>query len=219
MNTITRAIWIRFNFLKYELIDEFKKSIPFFPYLTKTLLYLPRDQGSSIADNCEHDTAFPRYCFTAWRTLSTHTRVDHAAQSVEHRLRLTTRKLGESGPKERRESREDWREKRVLLSSPAPLSRLNDFNVGSFSEMGRSRVYSIGRRPPLRNPLSSFSADSLSGNSDLPLARNIPRKSSGCGSPTNCLEKRRAMSKRTSVIFSTTRGVKRNWNILLLFAW
>lgn len=122
--------------------------------------------SSSTTDSCERDTTFPRYCFTTWRTLSTHTRVDYASRSIEHRLCRTTKKLGESSLKQICESREDWREERIVLSSPALLSRLSDFNVGSFSEIVHSRTYSIGRRPPLRNPLSGFLVDSLDPLSD-----------------------------------------------------
>lgn len=154
---------------------------------------------------------FPWYRFTTWLTLSTHTRVDHASQSVEHWLRLTTKKLGESSPKGRRESRENWREKRVALSSPAPLLRLSDFNVGSFSEMGRSRVYLIGRRPPLKNPLSGFPVDSLGLLAGKTASLHTREKYSvkifrSRGLPTNCLEKRRAISKLTYAISFWRQG-------------
>lgn len=151
-----------------------RKNILFFLTLRRLS---PRDQDSPTADCCERDTAFSSILLHyVMHVIDAHSRrlcVSRRRASTACYNEETWRIKSETDmPAARRLTREESRS-----SSPAPLSRLSDFNVGSFSEMGCSRMYPIGRRPPLRNPLSGFSVNSLdllSGNGDSPLTRNIP---------------------------------------------
>lgn len=119
-------------------------------------------------------------------------------------------------------SRERTDERREpALSSPAPLSRLSDFNVGSFSEMGRSLACTRSVVDPLLGIPSQASRWILSvfspATTTPPLARNIPRKFFRSRSADE-LPVKTTRSRLTHIIFLTIRRDKRNRNISRFFA-
>lgn len=148
-------------------VDHSAKKYYFLPYLTKTLV-------STWPRLAYRQDCWARHCFSS---ILLHY-VMHVVDIHSRGLCVSKRRVSTACFNEETwgiESETDTRVARRLTreesrsSSPAPLLRLSDFNVGSFSEMGCSRMYPIGRRPPLRNPLSGFSVDSLdllSGNGE-----------------------------------------------------
>lgn len=94
----------------------------------------------------------------------THVIDAHSRRSCVSKRRTSTASCNEETwrIKYERETRitRDWREKRAAsLSSPQPLSRLSNFKSVPFQRW--VRMYLIGRRPLLRNPLLDLPVDSL----------------------------------------------------------